>query len=268
VQQDDAATMPEGGDPLARLVGSERVLAILAELAVHADGIGLDDLARTVNSPKPTVHRALVALRRAGFATQDGHGHYVLGDEFLRLAFAHHELRPDHVRVRPALLALAERFGETSHYAVLSDRSVVYRAKVDPAVGAARLTSTIGGRNPAHSTAVGKMLLAHALPHDEAVHDWAGPGHLEARTEHTIVEPARLCAELSTVREHGFAIENQENEIGISCLAVPVWLTSPSQPSGAISVSGLTYRTPLEALVQAAEEIVSIVTSTTGSPLR
>ncbi len=98
--------------------------------------------------------------------------------------------------------------------------------------------------------------------------DWAASGQLEARTEHTIVEPARLSSELGEAREHGFAIENQENEIGVNCLAVPVWLTSPSQPSGAISVSGLTYRTPVEALVEAAEEIVSIVRSTTGSALR
>lgn len=240
------------------------MLAILAELARHADGIGLDELARAVRSPKPTVHRALASLRGAGFATQNGHGHYLLGDEFLRLAFTHHELRPEHVRVRPALSALAERFGETTHYAVLSERSVVYRAKIDPPVGAVRLTSTIGGRNPAHSTAVGKMLLAHALVDDQAVLDWAGTRPLEAHTEHTIVDPHRLSEDLTAVRERGYAIENQENEIGINCLAVPVWLMSPSQPSGAISVSGLTYRTPITALVEAAQEIRSIVLSSTS----
>ena len=70
------------------------------------------------------------------------------------------------------------------------------------------------------------------------------------------------------VRERGFATENQENEIGVSCLAVPIWLTSP-RPSqlGAISVSGLTYRTPLETLAEAAGKIASIVTSKTGSAL-
>jgi DNA-binding IclR family transcriptional regulator len=252
----------EDGDP-KRLVGSDRVLAVLTELALHAEGVGLDDLARAVDSPKPTVHRALSALRRAGFASQDARGHYVLGDEFLRLAFTHHELRPEHVRVKPALTALAERFGETSHYAVLADRSVVYRAKVDPPVGAMRLTSTIGGRNPAHCTAVGKMLLAHALPDDAAVRTWAAAVPLVARTENTIVDADALCEELAEVRKRGYAVENQENELGVNCLAVPVWLTSPTQPSGAISVSGLTYRTPISALVEAADDIRDIVTRTT-----
>lgn len=252
----------EDADP-KRLVGSDRVLAVLTELALHAEGVGLDDLAKAVDSPKPTVHRALSALRRAGFASQDARGHYVLGDEFLRLAFTHHELRPEHVRVKPALTALAERFGETSHYAVLADRSVVYRAKVDPPVGAMRLTSTIGGRNPAHCTAVGKMLLAHALPDDAAVRTWAAAAPLVARTENTIVDAGALCEELAEVRKRGYAVENQENELGVNCLAVPVWLTSPTQPSGAISVSGLTYRTPVSALVEAADEIRDIVTRTT-----
>ena len=72
------------------------------------------------------------------------------------------------------LRSLAERYGETAHYAVLDGESVVYRSKVDPPHGAVRLTSTIGGRNPAHCTAVGKLLLSYALPDDAAVREWVG----------------------------------------------------------------------------------------------
>src|SRR6476660_2159968 len=152
----DAATDLNAKVPDAsRIVGSDRVLAVLRELACHPDGVRLEELTRVIGSPKPTVHRALRALRRAGLADQDARGHYVLGDEFLRMAFAHHEARPEHVRIRPVLDALARRFGETVHYAVLDGRDVVYRAKVDPPSGAVRLTSTVGGRNPTHATAVG-----------------------------------------------------------------------------------------------------------------
>ncbi|MFD0477540.1 IclR family transcriptional regulator [Nonomuraea thailandensis] len=175
-------------NPADKLVGSDRVLAVLAELARHPDGIGLEEMARAVASPKPTVHRALAALRRAGFAAQHGHGRYVLGDEFLRMAFAHHEARPDHVRVMPVLRALCERHGETAHYAVLDGHSVVYRSKLDPATGAVRLSSVVGGRNPAHCTAVGKVLLADALRTEDEVRAWAGaacwngrPGSRSAR---------------------------------------------------------------------------------------
>ena len=242
-----------------RLVGSDRVLAVLKELAGHPDGVGLEELTRTMGSPKPTVHRALVALRRAGLADQNAHGHYLLGDEFLRLAFTHHEARPEHVRIRPALEQLAERFGETAHYAVLDGREVVYRAKVDPSIGAVRLTSTIGGRNPAHATGVGKLLLAYRLPTKKDVANWVGGEGLARRTPRTRCTIDELHRDLQETRERSFATDDQENEIGINCVALPIYATSPSTPSGAVSVSGLGYRTPLRVLVDAVGEIRGVL---------
>ena len=101
------------------------------------------------------------------------------------MAFAHHEVRPDHVRVRAGARGAGRTFGETAHYAVLDGREVVYRAKVDPSVGAVRLTSTIGGRNFAHATGVGKLLLAYRLPTREDVANWVGGEGLVRRTPHT-----------------------------------------------------------------------------------
>ncbi|GIH06994.1 hypothetical protein Rhe02_50610 [Rhizocola hellebori] len=247
------------GEQAKSLVGADRVLAVLAELARHSDGVGLDELARAVNSPKPTAHRALAALRRAGFAALDGRGRYVLGDEFLRLAFAHHEARPDHVRVQPALRMLADHFGESAHYAVLDAATVVYRSKVDPSTGAVRLTSTIGGRNPTHSTAVGKLLLSYLLPDEAAVARWLGERELERRTENTIVTARALAQELQAIRERGYSVDDQENEPGIVCLAVPAFLTSPTMPSGAVSVSAPAYRTPLTQLVAGVDLIRAAV---------
>ncbi|WP_349817392.1 IclR family transcriptional regulator [Streptomyces sp. TUS-ST3] len=238
-----------------RLVGSDRVLAVLKELARHPDGVTLDELTRAIGSPKPTVHRALAALRRAGLAGQDPGGRYLLGDEFLRMAFAHHEARPEHVRVRPLLEALSARFGETAHYAVLDGREVVHRAKADPPTGAVRLTSTVGGRNPAHATGVGKALLAHELGTLDAVRRWIGETPLERRTPRTLCTAEELHAELRATRERGHALDDQENETGVNCLALPVYGTSPRAPSGAVSVSALAYRTPLRTLVDAVEEI-------------
>jgi IclR family acetate operon transcriptional repressor len=232
-----------------RLVGSDRVLGVLTELAGHPGGIGLEELARAVASPKPTVHRALVALRRAGFAQQDGRGHYVLGDEFLRMAFAHHEARPDHLRVQPVLERLCDEYGETVHYAVFDGRSVVYRAKVDPPRGAIRLTSVVGGRNPAHATAVGKLLLSYRLPDQDAVRAWVGDVPLERPTERTLTTVGELHDELERIRAQGYAVDDQENEPGVNCLALPAFLTSPTVPSGAVSISALAYRTPLARLL-------------------
>ncbi|RSM58025.1 IclR family transcriptional regulator [Actinoplanes sp. ATCC 53533] len=249
-----------------KLVGADRVLAVLAELARCPDGIGLDEMARAMSSAKPTVHRALAALRRAGFAGQDGYGRYVLGDEFLRLAFTHHEARPDHVRVMPILRALCDRYGETVHYATLDGRSVVYRSKLDPSTGAVRLTSVVGGRNPAHCTAVGKMLLADALRDEQTVRAWVGDRPLETPTDRSLGTVEDLHAELVRVRERGYSVEDQENEPGVNCLAVPAYLTSPAVPSGAISISGLAYRTPVRKLVDDLPAIRAIITGETVTP--
>ncbi|WP_233624329.1 IclR family transcriptional regulator [Actinoplanes sp. ATCC 53533] len=247
---------PEIAPPL---VGADRVLAVLAELARHADGASLEEMTRAVASPKPTVHRALASLCRFGFAARDGHGRYVLGDEFLRLAFAHHEARPDHLRITPVLSTLAERYGETAHYAVLDGHTVVYRAKVDPPAGALRLSSTIGGRNPAHSTAVGKLLLSYALSDDAAVTAWVGERPLTPRTPRTLTSADAFAAELAAIRGRGYAVDDQENDPGIVCLAVPVFLTSPTRPSGAVSVSAPVSRTPLATLVAEVDAIRATV---------
>ena len=227
------AASPEPGRTTAdKLVGADRTLAVLTALARYAEGVSLEEITIAVGSPKPTVHRALGALRRAGFATQDGRGRYLLGDDFLRLAFTHHEGRPDNVRVRPALEALAERYGETAHYAVLEEDTVVYRAKVDPPQGAVRLTSVVGGRNPAHCTAVGKLLLSYRLTDRAAVAGWVRGRDLERRTGQTLTTAGKLQAELERIRAQGFSIDDQENEPGIVCLAVPAFLTSQTVPSG------------------------------------
>lgn len=238
-----------------RLVGSDRVLAVLVELAQHPEGIALDEMAHVLDSPKSTVHRAFASLRRAGLAAQIDRGRYVLGDEFLRMAFANHEARPDHARVQPFLERLAARFGETAHYAVLDGHDVVYRGKVDPPSGAIRLTSTVGGRNPAHSTGVGKALLAFELRDEAAVATWIGDRELERRTERTAVTPSALDAELTRIRERGYSIDDRENEPDVNCVAFPVFFSSPSRPSGAVSVSAIAHRTPLASLIGAVDEI-------------
>ncbi len=240
-------------------MGADRVLAVLKELARYPQGVGLEELTKVVGSPKPTIHRALQSLRRAGLATQDERGHYLLGDEFLRIAFTHHEMRPEQVRLRPVLEQLAARFGETAHYAVLDGPEVVYRAKVDPPSGAVRLTSTVGGRNPAHATGVGKMLLACRLTTRAEVATWAAAAGLVRRTPRTLSTVDDLHRDLRAIRDRGYAIDDQESEMGINCVAFPIFLTSTSIPVGAVSVSGLTYRTPLSTLIDAVDEIGSVL---------
>jgi DNA-binding IclR family transcriptional regulator len=246
-----------------RVVGADRVLAVLVELAQHPNGVGLDDLARRLQSPKPTVHRALASLRRARLADQVGRGVYRLGDEYLRLAFQHHAARPEGARLEPALRQLAERYGETAHYAELDGTDVVYRAKVDPPTGSVRLTSQVGGRNPAASTAVGKLVLSRQLRSEADLRAWLGDRTLAPRTPRTITSIAELWRELVRTRERGYAVDDQENEVGINCVAVPA-RPDPRRPAGAVSISALAFRLPLDRLVAEVPRIRSTVDAAIG----
>lgn len=242
-----------------RAVGAERVLTVLIALAEDPDGLTLDELTRAMpGATKPTVHRALASLRKLGLANQRGRGTYVLGDEFIRLAFLHQSRRSDVHRVTPLLESLTREFGETTHYATLDGDDVVYRAKEEPHVGAIRLTSTVGGRNPGYSTAVGKLLLADRFDTRAAALAWAKGAQLIAKTPATLVAPSRLADALRQARRDGYATDDQENEVGVNCVAVPVYLDTPGSPTGAISISGLTFRTPLAQLVSAVDSVRAI----------
>jgi IclR family transcriptional regulator, acetate operon repressor len=247
-----------------RLVGAERVLAVLIELAEHPSGVSLDELAQKLDATKPTVHRALRSLRKAGLARLSARGHYELGDEFLRLAFRYQDARPDTDRIEPMLRALATEFGETAHFAVLDGADVVYRAKVDPPAGAMRLTSTVGGRNPAWCTAVGKLLLGLEVDSPEQLTAVLGSANRVARTPHSLVEMSALFDDIRLSASRGYGVDNQENELGVNCLALPLIVEPGGGVSGAVSVSALTYRSDLASLIARVDEMRSIVESHFG----
>lgn len=248
-----------------RLVGSDRVLAVLLELAEHPGGITLDDLAQRVNGSKPTVHRALASLRKAGLASQSARGVYELGDEFLRLAYRFQDARPETARIEPLLRELATELGETAHFGILDGSDIVYRAKVDPLVGAIRLTSTIGGRNPAHATAIGKLLLSYQVRTLDDLRAWVGDTVLAARTDKTLTTTEALFADIAASGERGYGLDDQESEIGVNCIALPVFLEPGRAPSGAVSISGLAYRRSLESLESSAERIRELIEAHLGA---
>jgi IclR family acetate operon transcriptional repressor len=249
--------------------GSDRLLLALKTLAHHSEGASLDELSRELQAPKSSLHRALATLRRSGFAEQDERGRYRLGTEFVRIAFEYHERRDEVDLVRPVLLSLAGWFSETAHYAKLEGGEVVYLAKIEPAGQAIKLTSRIGGRNPAHSTGIGKALLAHALPDAEAVRAYvARHGPLVRRTERTLTAPHELAEDLARTRERGYALDREESEPGVNCIAFPVFLDSPTRPTGAVSVAAVAMRTDIDRLEGAATGIRTIIEERFGPVTR
>jgi IclR family transcriptional regulator, acetate operon repressor len=240
--------------------GADRVLGVFKALAGYSRGVTLEELAERLGSPKSSVHRALATLRRAGLAEQDRDGRYRFGLEALRLAFSYYDSLDQRVLVQPALDALAERFHETAHYAQLDRGEVVYVAKVvRQDHEGVQLGSRVGGRNPAHCTGVGKVLLSFALPTEEAVESYAAAHPLVMRTASTRVTPAALHADLERVRARGFSIDEEENEAGVGCVALPIFMGPGPQPSGAVSVTTILRRTPLETLLENVEDMREIL---------
>jgi IclR family transcriptional regulator, acetate operon repressor len=220
----------------------DRALRVIEVLGTSGSGFTLEELAAATGIPKSTLHRTLTALKRRGFAAQPrAGGPYTLGVELLSVAFGFYERLDVRSLVHPLLVRARDAFDETVHMAVLDGGDVVYLDKVESR-HPLKMSSVIGGRNPAHATAIGKALLAWALPGEKALSAWiAEHGPLVARTPNTVVDGAALAAELAAVRERGWALESEESELGVRCVAAPVFL-GREVPAAAVSVAGPTQR--------------------------
>jgi DNA-binding IclR family transcriptional regulator len=242
------------------------VLAVLRHLAENPAGSRLGDVAVAMGAPKSSVHRALASLVQSGFARQDAEGNYHLGFDLLRLVFSYHEGWMPSLTVGPLLHRLAEETGETTHYGVLVGGNIVYQAKVSPSRQTFQMSSVIGGTNPAYRTGIGKALLMHELPDRSSTDRYiAEYGPLEARTAHTICTVDALADVLAEGRRNGYALDTQENDLGIVCIALPLFLDSPSRPTGAVSISAVVSRADPADLVSWLPEIRRIITEELGS---
>ncbi len=221
----------------------DRALRLLQELGGHASGATLDELAGAAGLPKSSVHRTLAALRERGFVGQHSDGRYLIGWELLRVAFDFYDRIDLRAALRPLLERLRDELNETVHLGVLDGGDVVYVDKLE-STHPVTLTSRVGGRNPAHCTAVGKALLAWMYPTDEALREWIrGQGTLERRTPSSITTADALVQEAARIRVDGYARDREESEIGVRCIAAPVFLGA-KVPRAAISIAAPRERLP------------------------
>ena len=220
----------------------ERISVILDILGQNPQGISIRDLSSKVSLPKGTTHRLLSSLSYLGYVRQDPKTrNYLLGFKLVELGnilLGQLDLRKE---AAPFLNDLAERVKETVHMVILDRNEVVYIDKVegDHNPSGLRMASRIGLRNPAHSSAVGKVLISH-LPDEELNQFFKGRG-LAKRTENTITDTAQLKEHLKIVRNQGYAIDDEENEKGVRCVGAPIY-NEAGNAVAAISVSGPAFR--------------------------
>lgn len=221
--------------------------------------IRLSEASRYLGVASSTAHRLLAMLVYRGFIRQDPVSKaYLPGPALTSVAFAIFG-RIDIARtVAPILRSLSERLGETVHVGMLDGAAVRFVAAVEGPT-AVRVASRLGRTMPAHCTSTGKAMLAQ-LPQPE-LHQLLREENLERITDRSIGSRTALEAQLSQVREQGYAVNREESEEGVASVAVPIPTRAPglrlalnaAAPQHRLSRS--RYASVAAALVEAAKEI-------------
>jgi IclR family transcriptional regulator, acetate operon repressor len=207
-----------------------RAFELLETLADGGGILSLSELAESSGLPLPTIHRLLRTLVDLGYLRQQPSREYALGPRLIRLGESSSHMLS--TWARPYLASLVDEVGETANLAMLDGDQIVYVAQV-PSRHSMRMFTEVGQRVSPHCTAVGKALLSRldAGEVQTLLHRTGMASH----TDRTITDPARFADQLDWSRDHGYATDEGEQEIGVRCVAVPV-LGAPSRI--AMSISG------------------------------
>ena len=211
--------MNEPASPSREHVRSlERGLAVIRAFDAEHPSQSLSDVARRTGLTRAAARRFLLTLAELGYVRTDGKL-FALTPRVLELGFAYLSSLSLSEIAAPHLEALVREVRESASVSVLDGAEVVYVARV-PTSRIMTVAITIGTRLPAFATSMGRVLLA-ALPADERERRLAAlPTH--PLTERTITDPADLARELGAVREAGYCVVDQELELGLRSISVPV----------------------------------------------
>jgi DNA-binding IclR family transcriptional regulator len=233
----------------------DRAFAVLDLLGESDMPMGLAQVASSLRLHKSTAHRFLMVLERHRMVERTGNGKFRLGlrlFDFGNRAIEQYDLRD---RAQPHLRRLVAETEETAHLALLEAARVIYIDKIEPA-RSVRMITRIGASNPVHSTSVGKAILAF-LP-EERAEEVIRRTRFERFTPRTIANAEALRAEMDKTRKRGYAVDDEEFEEGLRCIAVPI-LDAQRQPVAAVSVSGPSFRVTAQKLPSIANHLVQCV---------
>jgi IclR family transcriptional regulator, pca regulon regulatory protein len=226
-----AVRAPEG------MAGLAKGLAVIEAFGGSSSQLTVSEAAQLTNVTRAAARRCLLTLAELGYLSHDGK-HFRPTPRMLRLGGAYLDSATLPTLAQPHLVAARDQLGESVSLAVWQDGWSLFVARAE----AERLVSTgvrIGARLPVHCSATGKVLLA-GLPEVERA-AFLAAGGWPRRTAHTLVTTAALAAAVREAAEAGFATSDEELELGMRALAVPVW-DSRGRMVAAISVSTSTAR--------------------------
>lgn len=230
--------LAKSSDPY-KLEGLDRVVAILDLLGESDYTLSLAQICHRVELRKSTAHRTLIALERSGLIERAPGNRYRLGLKLYDMGNRAVEQIDLRGRLHPYLHKLALRVGETVHLGVLHRTRVVYIDKIEPVNRRVCISSRTGISNPVYSTSLGKAILAF-LPESEST-PIVGGVHFQPFTAKTLCTKAELLQALQRIRSRGYAIDDEEMEMGTRCIGAPIF-DGEQRPIAAVSISGSTAR--------------------------
>ncbi len=223
--------------PAKAVVKTLQLLQVLSENPV----LGITELAQRSSMNKSTVHRFMSTLCDQGYARQDKDDRYSLTLKLFELGTKIVQSTAIWRHAREVMEQLHQQTRETIHIATLEDLRLVYVHKVESTENLrVTMMSRVGHSAPFHCTGLGKVILAYADQSTREAILKTNP--LTRFTDRTITTEDQLAAELDQIRAKGVAIDNEEHELGVRCVAVPILHCSARTPLAALSISAPTVR--------------------------
>ncbi|PLX86269.1 MAG: IclR family transcriptional regulator [Desulfuromonas sp.] len=218
-------------------------LDLLEQFHDDVDELGVTELSKRLKLHKNNVFRLLATLESRGYIEQNrATENYRLGLKALELGQTFIKQMGLLRQAKPILERLVGECNETSYVAIFKEGFIVYLDVVETDL-TVRVVSRVGSRLPAYSTAAGKVHLAHMS--DEEIDALYPNGEFKTYTPHTITDRATLKEHLKTVAEQGYALDDEEMDPGVRCVAAPI-RDYTRRIVGAVSVSGPSMRFPDE----------------------
>jgi DNA-binding IclR family transcriptional regulator len=233
-------------------VAVERALAILEVVAQEPEGLSNAEISRKLQIPKSSASYILRTLETQGYLHRDGDsGKYRVGLKILSLSRG--ALSGIDVRevALPIMRHLVEKTKLTCHLAILDGPDAVYVEKVEPE-GFIKMDTWVGRRMRVHATSVGKALVAH-IPQERLEKILAEAG-MAKRTSKTITTLPRLLRDLEKVRTQGYAVDDEENNMGARCVGAPVF-NQQGAIEAAVGLSGTTMQVNVQTMPRILEAL-------------
>lgn len=218
---------------------------------------GVTELANHLGFPKSTVATILRTLRSHGYVEKDAQTNlYGLGLRLFEMGYVVRNQMKIRAHIMPALEELQKITQEIVYLTIPRGGKVLYLEAVYPSVRLVQY-STAGRLAPMHCTGVGKAMLAYMS--DEEVESVISTYGLERYTPNTICDADELRVELGRIRARGYALDNEENDISIKCVAMPI-RNSEGGALGSISVSGPSFRYEEDRIIDFADALQQTIT--------